>query len=173
MTDIHFGPDNPRPCGKCTLCCKLFKLPELDKPAGKWCRHCVIGQGCEIHDRKPQPCRSFQCMWTVVEALDAKWRPDVAGFTMTSVEMNVYVDVDPDTPDAWRREPYYDQLKVWSRRNKEKYLTVLIRGPKHAIMVFPEADIDLGTPRPDAQINSGYEMTDGRLTPYARYAEEP
>lgn len=166
-----FGPDNPRPCGKCTLCCKLFMLPELEKPAGKWCRHCLTGQGCGIHDTKPQPCRSFQCMWTVVEALDANWRPDIAGFTMTSVDMNIFVDVDPDAPDAWLRQPYYDQFKVWSRRNVQKYLTVLIRGPKRAIMVFPETDIDLGAPRPQAQINSGYEMIDGRATPYARYAD--
>ena len=108
-------------------------------------------------------------MWSVVDGLDANWRPDKAGFVVTANQMQIFVDVDPDSPDAWRREPYYKQVKLWSRRNREKFLTVIVRAPGRTIMVFPEADIDLGAPRPDAQISSGYETQNGRPTPYARY----
>ena len=35
-----------RECGSCSLCCKVYNVPEIEKPAGKWCRHCTPGKGC-------------------------------------------------------------------------------------------------------------------------------
>jgi hypothetical protein len=168
--ETQHSPGGPRACGECTLCCKLFILPELDKAAGVWCKHRVDGKGCAIHDRRPNSCRVFQCAWTLIPTLDENWRPDIAGFVMTTDDMRIYVDTDPDSPIAWRREPYYKQLKLWSRRDRLKFLTVIVRAPDRTIMVFPETDIDLGAPRPDAEIVSGYEPRGGRLVPYARYA---
>ena len=48
-----------RACGPCTLCCKVYALPELEKPPGVWCKHCAPGKGCKVHDALPDQCRLF------------------------------------------------------------------------------------------------------------------
>src|SRR5258708_27094970 len=48
-----------RECGSCTLCCKVYNIPEIGKAAGKWCKHCTPGKGC--YPREPsQPVRRVQ-----------------------------------------------------------------------------------------------------------------
>ncbi len=32
-------------CDGCTVCCKVLKIRELDKPANIWCAECKIGGG--------------------------------------------------------------------------------------------------------------------------------
>jgi len=157
----------PRPCGACTMCCDLFGVPEYQKPGGG-CQH-VTAKGCAIYSARPAACRSFQCMWTVVAAFDDAWRPDRCGFMITSQDMRLTVDVDPKTPDAWRAAPYYARLKQLSARDRAKFLMVIVRTRGHAIMLFPETDIDLGRDRPEVTITSGYEVKNGRRVPYARY----
>ena len=72
-----------RPCGDCRLCCKIFPLPVLDKPAGAWCRH-VGAAGCEIHGpRTPDVCRQYDCYLREHEALSESWRPDRIGIVVT------------------------------------------------------------------------------------------
>ena len=72
-----------RPCGACRLCCNVFPVPVLDKPAGAWCRHAVAA-GCAIHDRRmPEVCRQYDCFWREHEALSASWRPDRIGIVVT------------------------------------------------------------------------------------------
>jgi hypothetical protein len=40
---------NKRECGKCSLCCKLAPIRELNKPIDAWCPHCRPGHGgCTI-----------------------------------------------------------------------------------------------------------------------------
>jgi hypothetical protein len=41
MVQIVSRPAAPerRECGACGICCKLFHIPAVDKPAGKWRRH--------------------------------------------------------------------------------------------------------------------------------------
>jgi len=163
------GLANPRPCASCTLCCKLFGWPYQGKRPGQWCKDCQPGTGCAIYSDRPQDCRTYQCLWTVTEALDDRWRPDIAGFALTSHDMEVFVDVDQTKPDAWRRAPYYQQLKVWSARNSERFLIVTVRTGKATVVIFPEADIDIGAPAPGHEIESGYELKNGRPTPFARF----
>jgi hypothetical protein len=38
-------PTTLRSCGTCSLCCKLYEISELNKPARVWCRHCRPRQG--------------------------------------------------------------------------------------------------------------------------------
>jgi hypothetical protein len=166
------GLQNPRACGECTLCCLIYALPILDKPARQWCEHCKSGKGCAIYSARPGPCRTFQCMWTVAGALDEKWRPDIAGFVIASNDMQLFIDVDPEKPDAWRKEPYYAQLKRWSARNKQRFLTVVVRTPDESIVIFPEADIALGPARQGVEIRSGYKTQGDKLVPYAELDEQ-
>src|SRR5436190_7565495 len=70
----------PKPCGDCSLCCKILDIPELEKPGGVWCRHFAKGRGCGVHADRPQVCRGYQCTWTWTAPLDERWRPDRAGF---------------------------------------------------------------------------------------------
>lgn len=70
-----------RECGGCTMCCKVMHVPELEKPAGIWCPHCAVGEGCGIYDERPKPCRDFECLWLQDDGrvlLDAD-RPDRIG----------------------------------------------------------------------------------------------
>lgn len=92
-----------RECGGCTMCCKVMHVPELEKPAGTWCPHCDIGEGCGIYDERPKPCRDFECLWLQDDGrvlLDAD-RPDRIGVVfwiakdgaMTKAEGNLDVVV--------------------------------------------------------------------------------
>jgi hypothetical protein len=165
-------PSGFKSCGACGLCCKLLDVPEIDKPAGSWCRHYVKGKGCGIHETRPDVCRPFQCSWTATPSLGEDWRPDRAHFILWSQHPHqVIVEVDPGYPHAWRREPYYAQLKSWSVRDRPDALQVLVRIWPRMLMIFPEADIDLGFQRPECTLDSGYRMEQGRRVPYARFVE--
>jgi len=50
-------------CGECTMCCRMFDIPELQKPANKWCVHCDIGKSCKIYNDRPSVCADFSCVW--------------------------------------------------------------------------------------------------------------
>lgn len=169
----EIGLENPRACSGCTLCCKVFNLPILNKEAGAWCEHCTQGKGCGIYSARPAPCRTFQCMWTVAGALGEEWRPDNAGFVIAADGMLISIVVDPETPDAWREQPYYAQLKRWSVRNRPNYLTVIVRTPKQSIVIFPETDIALGPARKGFEIRSGYRNENGRAVPFAHFEAAP
>ncbi|MFZ1991589.1 MAG: hypothetical protein WAW96_17680 [Alphaproteobacteria bacterium] len=163
----------PKPCGPCGLCCKLIKVDELNKPAGQWCAHYARGQGCTIHAQRPALCVGFQCGWSMRSELDEQWRPDNSKFILLTPEGQLIVQCDPGLADAWRRAPYYSQIKKWSGRNSENYITVIVRTRGHMIFVFPEADIDIGPHVEGVPVDSGYQLTGGKMIPYARYVAAP
>lgn len=159
----------PKPCG---LCCKLVIVNELNKPAGQWCQHYARGRGCTIHVERPEVCKPFQCVWTMTPYLDERWRPDNARFMMVVLERQLIIECDSGFADAWRREPYYAQIKRWSRRETGQFDIVVVRARGRLTYIFPEADVDLGPYRENARVDFGYEMKDGRMLPYARYAKQ-
>jgi hypothetical protein len=65
-----------RPCGGCTVCCKVASVPEIGKPANAWCANCDKGKGCRIYERRPQACRDFYCLWKVMPDFPEELRPD-------------------------------------------------------------------------------------------------
>ena len=67
-----------RECGDCVACCKVFKIPELNKPRYVLCTHCT-GTGCGIYDTRPNDCRTFYCLWRRIEAMPDSARPDQLG----------------------------------------------------------------------------------------------
>ncbi len=74
-----------RACGSCTACCKSLEVTELNKPAGKWCAHCKIGNGCNIYFARPDSCIEFRCQW--LNGLgDKKDRPDRAKLILDHVD---------------------------------------------------------------------------------------
>jgi hypothetical protein len=109
----------------------------------------------------------------MLRAFDETWRPDRAKFLIDAGEKQIVIYCDPGLPDAWRREPYYSRIKATSSRQTLPFTLVLVRQRGRIIVVFPEAEIDLGPERPDMEIQSGYELRDGKPAPFARFVPAP
>ncbi len=137
-----------RECGTCTLCCKVYKIPEIGKEAGKWCKHCSPGKGCAIHDNLPHQCAVFNCRWRMEEAMLPHWKPEQCKMVVTVNPRNnyIYVRVDPGTPSAWRKQPYYDQLRGWAKDNLENGIHVIVYVGNVATLILPNQDVSLGSP---------------------------
>ena len=147
-----------RECGTCTLCCKVAAVEELSKPNGVWCHHCLKGKRCAIYDERPPSCRSFYCQWMVETGLGPEWKPERAKFALVKTEAGRRLTalVDPGFPSAWRRSPYYENLKQWATlgvaRLPQVYLVDVLIGTR-SIVILPDRDIDLGTLGPDESIH--------------------
>ena len=135
-----------RACGSCTLCCKLFPVEELSKPAAVWCSHVAQGKGCSIYDHAPKACRTFSCLWQVNANLGPEWKPDHARFVMISPAHSegLIVRVDPGAAGAWRKEPYYSQLKHWARAALLVNGYVMVLTGQRATVLLPASDVDVG-----------------------------
>lgn len=96
-------------CGSCTACCRVFAIPALQKPAGKWCGHCAIGEGCKIYEDRPTLCVDFQCVW--LQSFDHgagmadDMRPDRCKvvFSPTTKDGLMSATTMPGYAGAWRR----------------------------------------------------------------------
>jgi hypothetical protein len=114
-----------RECGACSLCCKLLSIDELAKPIDTWCQHCKPGNGgCSIYASRPATCVNFSCGWLThpnYPNFGDEWFPARAKMIVGPMPNGgLLITVDPAYPNAWRREPYYSQLKDWSRSHPIK-----------------------------------------------------
>ncbi|HEY7608990.1 MAG TPA: hypothetical protein VIF14_07140 [Alphaproteobacteria bacterium] len=78
--------------------------------------------------------------------LPEHWKPSRSRIVLTweSHANRLVVNVDSGRPDAWRKEPYYSQIKTWAvaaRRNRGELL--LWQG-KDAVVVLPDRDLFVG-----------------------------
>lgn len=146
-----------RQCGPCTLCCKVYDVPAVESALGVWCKHCAPGKGCGIWETRPEFCRSFFCNWIKLDWLDEEWRPDIARFVFTIDPNSGYLmfQVDPGSPDAWRREPYYSQIKTWASEGLSRAKGTLVFVNKAATLVLPDGEQQLGELGPEDRINIG------------------
>lgn len=135
-----------RECGACTLCCKVYALPEFAKPPGVWCKHCAPGKGCAIHEAPPDQCRRFFCLWMTDATMPAEWKPDRARFVLSIYPANgfIYGQVDPGAPGAWRRAPYFDALRGMAKTLLEQKRHVIMFVGDQATLVMPDAALPLG-----------------------------
>lgn len=109
-------PVEGRSCGSCTMCCKLYPVPVMDKPQNVWCRECKPGKGCGIWETRPQFCRDFHCHYILDAQVGEDWKPNISKFIMNFQSANImWLKVDPAHKMSWRTEPYYSVLKRWSR----------------------------------------------------------
>lgn len=96
-------------CDGCTLCCKVMKVKELNKPNHMWCEHCQIGVGCNSYETRPETCRIYECFWLKTQRLPKSMplmlRPDkckvVIGTVHEGEELVFYVS--PERQDAWNK----------------------------------------------------------------------
>jgi hypothetical protein len=150
-----------RSCGDCSMCCKLPQIDELDKPADVWCQHAMPRRGgCRIYETRPFPCRNFHCSWMIDAKLGDEWRPLTCKMIVFLEKSGrLAVRVDPGHADAWRREPYYGQLKRWSRTAVESRQQVVVYIKQRVIVILPDKDVDFGEVALGDQIWVGAQET--------------
>lgn len=143
-----------RSCGTCSLCCKVGPVPELDKPAGQWCPHCVPGSGCAVHPDRPRSCRQFFCAWRLDPNLGPEWKPEVCRFVLSAepVHQVLTVMVDPGMPLAWKREPYYARLKQFSGAAFRQDRKVLVNLKGAITVILPDREVPIGVLAPGDEI---------------------
>jgi hypothetical protein len=155
----HAAPG--RECGTCTLCCKVYEVPTLSKPAGKWCQHCAPGKGCGIWETRPDHCRSFYCLYMTEGWLGHEWKPEKSKFVITVDPFSRYmnVQVDPGHPKAWRQEPYYSQFRRWAQAMLPEERLVVILNGLVATIVTSQGEVELGHMGPDDRVQLKLRIT--------------
>jgi len=143
------APTEPLPgrsCGGCTLCCKIMAVPEIDKQRGTWCPHCLRGKGCGIYAHRPDGCRAFLCGWLTNPRFGPEWKPDRSKIVITVNRdgNGLNFQCDPGFPDAWRKEPYYGQIKKLAAiaAHYDGWISVTERS--NLTFVTPEHEFPLG-----------------------------
>jgi hypothetical protein len=109
-----------RTCGGCTLCCKLPRIAEVEKPRDVWCRHCDIGKGCKIYSDRPTVCKDFECWWLRHEEMPEELRPDRVECCVVGGEvMKIMVDPKSTGNGVAKVLDYLrDQHKIVARGNQ-------------------------------------------------------
>ena len=136
-----------RTCGDCAMCCKLPEIKALDKPRDTWCIHCSTRKKCDAYETRPTPCRDFYCGYMLHAEFGEEWHPLTSRMmvSLNSAGGHFFVQVDPARPDAWRKAPYYQQLKSMARANNPQGLQVIVAIGQRYVVVLPERDEDIGT----------------------------
>jgi len=161
-----------RSCGTCSLCCKVYDIAAVPKPAGRWCRHCVPGRGCAAYEERPATCVDFTCEWLRNEDLGPLWRPDVAKFVIVrhDDDRTLQITCDAGQPDAWRKPPYEPQIRRWAVQLAPLEVLVLVMHRGAATLVRPgEPDLPLGVLGPDG-VGIGVRAENTPLGPRLRIA---
>jgi hypothetical protein len=150
-----------RDCGTCTLCCKVYEVPDLKKPAGRWCQHCTPGRGCGIHATRPDHCRSFFCFYMTEGWLGPEWKPEVSKFVVTIDPLSRYmmVQVDPGQPKAWRQEPYLSQFRRWAQTLLPQERLVVVMNGHAATAVTHQGEVELGIMQPEDRVQVRMRIT--------------
>ena len=101
-----------RECGTCNVCCEepTINVPELKKPPGILCPHCRAGEGCLIHQRRPQVCRDFFCGWRCNAGLDEDWRPDRSDILIEQIGRNM--------PEGFEHAPFHYKFTLLGAPDK-------------------------------------------------------
>ena len=145
------SPANERTCGTCTMCCKVYRIPILNKQEGKWCAHCAIGSGCRIYEDRPEQCRSFVCLWLQDVTMPPEWKPEISKMVLSIYPTTgfIYAQVDPGTPFAWRKEPYFSRLKAMAEQllKDRRHVLVFVNG--NATLIMPTGPVPIGPMSPE------------------------
>jgi hypothetical protein len=146
------GQMSARTCKDCTLCCKVMAIEQFWKPAGQWCGHCQPGKRCRIYDNRPTECQAFNCLWLVDPRLGAHWKPSVSRLVLTTSEDGIEIRCDPDTPAAWRKEPYRGEIEKLAVSGEQHDVTVLVISGADMTLVTPGREFHLGVVGADERI---------------------
>jgi hypothetical protein len=135
------------------MCCKIMGIAELSKPRNQWCPNCEVGKSCSIYAERPQSCRDFDCIFLLDATLPEHWKPSRSRMVLTRYQAaRLCVHVDLDRPDAWRKEPYYSELKAWSRTAAHSRSMIAVYVGDNLTIVLPNRDKPLGRVGEDQQL---------------------
>lgn len=142
-----------RSCADCTLCCKLLGVDAIAKPRHVLCEHCDAGKGCRIYAARPDECAVFNCSYLLNEKLGAHWKPVASGIVVTfePASNRTMIYVDEAHTHAWRREPYFSEIKQWAVEAIRIGGQVVVWEGLNAVVVFPNREQNMG-PVPDGHI---------------------
>jgi len=133
-----------RACGDCSLCCKLMAIDELGKPAGSWCGDCKPGRGCVVYEVRPAECRTFDCLWLTDPRFGEHWKPNQSRLVLTASADGIEVRCDPNSPDAWRKEPIRSEIERLAEAGELHDVTVLVIAGERMTLITPGREFDLG-----------------------------
>jgi hypothetical protein len=97
----------------------------------------------------------------VYDLLDARWKPSKAKFLLTTSEDGIELRCDPGFPDAWRKEPYYSEVREWAVAGERDAMTVVVISGRRLILVTGSREFDLRMVGDDERIVR--ELDDGRV----------
>jgi hypothetical protein len=151
-------------CGDCSLCCKVYRVDDLEKKAHQACDHTRHKQnssssGCGIWGLHPQSCQTLKCLWLKHADMNALWRPDIAGFVLRVMGTALHIDSDHDRPKDWQREPYYSQFKAWSKLIEDGSGLLVVNLKDAICLITPLEDLYLKGPKRGEHLETGIEMT--------------
>jgi hypothetical protein len=144
--------ESPKQCGDCSLCCKVLRIAELNKPKDVWCPNFSRGCGCSIYADRPPSCHDFSCLWLTDAAMGPEWKPSVCKMVLDSKSNALVVHVDPSANQPWRAEPYFSVLKQLAVQGQKARAIVLVIERKRNIAILPDREVDLGLVGADARI---------------------
>ena len=142
-----------RSCEGCTMCCKLFGIPELAKPRHEWCGHCDVGKGCRAYETRPKSCRDFVCGYLVDAQVPEHWKPSKSRMVLTSENggRRLVIHVDTGRIDAWKKAPFYSEIKNLAVQAARLRNQIILWQGREAIAILPDREKRLG-PIGDGQI---------------------
>jgi Fe-S-cluster containining protein len=130
------------------LCCKVFSIDvkEISKPANEWCTHCRPSKGgCSIYADRPSVCRDFVCSWLVDSGTNDHWFPQKSKIVISRSDAPpiLHFDVDADYADAWRREPYYQEIKTMALDGlRHETFSVYVHAGNRDWVILPDEDVE-------------------------------
>ena len=165
---------NHKVCADCTLCCTVYEIPDLEKKQGHACVHTHRDGGCDIWGLHPSLCQEFKCLWLRHKDMNALWRPDIAGFVLRldTDGTTLNIDIDPKRPEAWRQEPYYGQLKIWSEVITRGEGLLVVHLSDGICVITPDEDLYLRGAKRGEILETGMEMSLFGPRPFARIVPE-
>ena len=106
----------------------------------------------------------FICQWMLAADLGPEWKPDRAKFAMlkSAGGRHLTVFADPGSPSAWRRSPYYENLKHWAaqgvRNTADLHLVDVMIGPR-CVVILPDREVEIGELGPGEMIHLACKST--------------
>jgi len=136
--------DNQKQCGDCSLCCKVLRIPELEKPKDHWCPNFAAGSGCRIYADRPASCRDFVCRWLVDPSMGPEWKPSLCKLVLDAKPGLLVVHADPAVSKPWRVQPYHSVLKRLAAQGLTRGTLVMVMERRRSIVILPDREVDMG-----------------------------
>ena len=79
-----------------------------------------------------------------------EWKPERSKIVLSidPATRYMFAQVDPGQPAAWKREPYYGQLRRWAAASLAQRRHVVVFVNHYATVVLPDRDVPLGVFEP-------------------------